>query len=211
MEETLTGIINESGYIGTALLIFIENLFPPIPSEVVLLFGGFMTTYADLNIWLVIFWATVGSYLGACVLYFIGHFLSKERLYGIVSGKIGKVLHIKYEHIDKAFLWFERRGSIAVLVCRCIPVVRSLISIPAGMAKMKFPLFSLLTILGSSVWNTALVFAGRFSKTAWNSLACYAELYSKIAFAAMISGAAIFYIIYKRRKKNGSETKRKIN
>ena len=134
MQEFIIQIIENWGYLGVGLLIAIENIFPPIPSEVILAFGWFMTTKTALNVVGVIIAATLGSTIGAIVLYLIGKILNKERLEKIVSGKIGKVLRLKKEDIEKADKWFDTKGQKTVFICRFIPIVRSLISIPAGMS-----------------------------------------------------------------------------
>ena len=141
MQEIIINLMNQFGYIGIFLLIAIENIFPPIPSEVILTFGGYMTTYSNLNVPLVILSATLGSLLGAIVLYAIGKILNKERLMKIVSGKVGKILHLKKEDIESADKWFDTKGEKCVFFCRFIPIVRSLISIPAGMSEMNIPKF----------------------------------------------------------------------
>ena len=149
MEEFVITIMNQYGYFGIFFLIFIENIFPPIPSEVVLLFGGFMTTYSKLGLPLMIVFSTLGSTVGAIILYYIGKILNKERLKRIVSGKVGKVLRLKTSDIDKADRWFDTKGNKTVFFCRFIPVVRSLISIPAGMSEMQMGKFLLYTVVGS--------------------------------------------------------------
>ncbi len=137
MQEIIIQIIEQWGYLGVGALIAIENIFPPIPSEVILAFGGFMTTKTALNVVGVIIAATLGSTIGAIVLYLIGKILNKERLERIISGKIGKVLRLKKSDIEKADKWFDTKGQKTVFICRFIPIVRSLISIPAGMSEMK--------------------------------------------------------------------------
>lgn len=144
MQEIIINLMNQFGYIGIFLLIAIENIFPPIPSEVILTFGGYMTTYSNLNVPLVILSATLGSLLGAIVLYAIGKILNKERLMKIVSGKVGKILHLKKEDIESADKWFDTKGEKCVFFCRFIPIVRSLISIPAGMSEMNIPKFLII-------------------------------------------------------------------
>ena len=114
MQEIIINLMNQFGYIGIFLLIAIENIFPPIPSEVILTFGGYMTTYSNLNVPLVILSATLGSLLGAIVLYAIGKILNKERLMKIVSGKVGKILHLKKEDIESADKWFDTKGEKCV-------------------------------------------------------------------------------------------------
>ena len=170
MQEFIIEMMNNFGYFGIFFLIALENVFPPIPSEVILLFGGFMTTYTKLNIAIVIIAATLGSLLGAIVLYYIGKILNKERLKKIVSGKIGKILRLKEEDIEKADIWFDTKGQKTVFFCRFIPIVRSLISIPAGMSEMKMQKFLIYTTIGSLIWNTVLTIAGSVASQNWESL-----------------------------------------
>ena len=144
-------------YLGIALLILIENLFPPIPSEVILTFGGFLTTYTNMNLIGVILFSTLGSVLGAVVLYQIGSLVPVFKLEATVEGRLGKLLHFKKEDVSHAVEWFDSKGNYTVFFCRFIPIVRSLISIPAGMAHMHFSKFFILTTFGSLIWNTVLV------------------------------------------------------
>ena len=200
MQSTLIEFINNYGYIGIMLLIFVENIFPPIPSEVVLVFGGFLTTQADMSIPLVILFATLGATLGAAVLYGLGRVLSRERIKKLVSGKFGEAIHMQPNDVTRAESWFKRYEYKAVLICRCIPVVRSLISIPAGMAKMKTLPFFALTVLGTAVWNTILVLIGALAGSAWETSLKYIGWYSTAAIVLLLlAGAVICYIYLKRR------------
>ena len=160
MQEWMLSFVDQFGYFGIFFLIFIENVFPPIPSEAVLLFGGALTVSTEMNIPGTIVAATLGSLIGAIVLYALGYIFQAERLKRLFAGKFGKVTHLKPEHVEKAEQWFLRYEGKAVLICRCVPIVRSLISVPAGFAKMKLAKFLLLTALGSAVWNTVLVCVG---------------------------------------------------
>ena len=135
MEVLIIEMVERFGYIGIILLIALENIFPPIPSEVILTFGGFLTTYTKLNVWGVILSATIGSVAGAIVLYIVGRCLTGERLMQLVDGKLGKRLHFNRDDVEYTLEWFAKKGNKAVFFCRCIPILRSLISIPAGMAK----------------------------------------------------------------------------
>lgn len=198
MQELILSIMEQYGYIGTFLLIIIENVFPPIPSEIVLLFGGFMTTYTSLNIAFMVIAATLGSLLGAIILYYIGKILNKERLKKIVSGKVGKVLHLKNEDIDKADQWFDTKGNKTVFFCRFIPIVRSLISIPAGMSEMDMKKFIIYTIAGSLIWNTVLLFIGSKVGENWTDILGIFDNYSHITLIVLIIlfivACIIFYI-----------------
>lgn len=202
MQETLIEIVNNYGYIGIALLICIENVFPPIPSEVVLVFGGFITIHTEMNVWLVILFATIGSTAGAAILYLLGRIIRKDVLKKLFAGKFGKVMHVRANDLEKAEKWFMRYEYKAVFICRCVPVVRSLISIPAGMAKMKPLPFFTLTILGSAIWNTVLVWIGSLTGDAWESSLKYIGWYSKAAIAVLLIVAVIIiFILFKKRKK----------
>ena len=143
MEQLIISMMNEFGYFGIFLLIAIENIFPPIPSELILAFGGFMTAHSKLNIALVILFATLGSLVGGIVLYYVGKILNKERLKKIVSGKIGKILRLKEEDIEKADKWFDNKGNKTVFFCRFIPIVRSLISTCRYVRNEYFKIFTL--------------------------------------------------------------------
>lgn len=200
MEEFVISIMNQLGYFGIFFLIFIENIFPPIPSEVVLLFGGFMTTYSKLNLFGMIIFSTLGSTVGAIVLYYIGKILNKERLKKIVSGKIGKVLRLKASDIEKADKWFDTKGNKTVFFCRFIPVVRSLISIPAGMSEMIMSKFLLYTITGSLIWNTVLLFVGSKVGENWKKIEQIMSQYSHIILIILII-AFIGFVIYHFSKK----------
>ena len=202
MQEAIISIMNQFGYVGVFLLIAIENIFPPIPSEVILLFGGFMTTYSSMNLFGVTLVSTLGSLLGAVALYYIGKILNKERLKKIVRGKAGKILRLKEKDIDMADQWFDTKGNKAVFFCRFIPLVRSLISIPAGMSEMNMKKFVLYTILGSTVWNFVLTFVGSKVGQNWKAIARGLDQYSHVIVAILLMVFFIAIILfYKKRKK----------
>ena len=202
MQEFIINLMNQFGYIGIFLLIAIENIFPPIPSEVILTFGGYMTTYSNLNVPLVILSATLGSLLGAIVLYAIGKILNKERLMKIVSGKVGKILHLKKEDIESADKWFDTKGEKCVFFCRFIPIVRSLISIPAGMSEMNIPKFLIYTTIGSLIWNSVLVVVGSIVGENWENIVNIFDTYSTITLILLIIIFILFVIwFYKKRAK----------
>lgn len=203
MQEIMIRIMESYGYLGIFFLIFVENVFPPIPSEVVLLFGGAMTAHTSLSVPMVIVMATIGSLLGAIVLYLLGRLLKAERLRRLFSGKFGRILRLKPEDVDKATLWFSKYEKKAVLICRCIPIVRSLISIPAGIAEMNFPLFLLLTALGSAVWNTVLVCVGAFLGEQWDRALPYLDKYSHLILILCVIAAValVAYLVIRNRKK----------
>ncbi|HIY21812.1 MAG TPA: DedA family protein [Candidatus Flavonifractor merdigallinarum] len=171
MEQFIVNVMEDFGYPGMALLIAVENLFPPIPSEVILTFGGFLTTRTALDVWWVVAWATLGAVAGALVLYGVGRALGGERMRALLAGPWGKRLGFDAEAADRAAGWFEKKGAKTVLFCRCVPILRSLISIPAGMARMNLVRFLLYTTAGSLVWNAALVHLGAAAGESWALLA----------------------------------------
>ena len=209
MQNFIIETMNQYGSIGIALLIAIENIFPPIPSEVILTFGGFMTTYSKISMLDVIIASTTGSLIGAIFLYGIGRVLNKDRLIAICNGKIGKVLRLKAENIEKSEKWFEKNSNYAVLFCRCIPIIRSLISIPAGMSKMNFLKFIILTTIGTVIWNVAVTYLGRFAGNSWGVISNGVSEYSHFIYIGILFILSFFIIkkiignkiIYFRAKK----------
>lgn len=181
MNDWILQLMNTYGYFGIAFLIMAENLFPPIPSEVILTFAGFFTTYTTLHLPGTILSATIGSLLGAVILYAFGKLLSPSKMDSLISGKVGKTLRLKKEDIQKAMDWFDSKGNYTVFLCRFIPIVRSLISIPAGMANMHFPRFLWLTAWGSFLWNTLLIFLGAWAGSSWQKAARYFGNYTRAA------------------------------
>ena len=200
MQEFIISLMGQFGYFGVFFLIALENVFPPIPSEVILLFGGFMTTYTSLNIALMVVAATLGSLLGAIVLYYIGKILNKERLKKIVSGKVGKVLRLKEKDIDMADHWFDTKGNKTVFFCRFIPIVRSLISIPAGMSEMPMAKFLLYTTVGSAIWNTVLIVIGNRVGENWESILGVFDQYSHIVLILLILIFVLFIVLFYTKK-----------
>lgn len=201
MQSYIIEIMEKFGYIGTFLLILLENVFPPIPSEVILTFGGFMTISTSMTVIGTIVAATIGSLLGAVILYYIGHILNRDRLDVIVK-KYGHILRLKISDLDKADAWFDKYGYRTIFFCRMVPILRSLISIPAGMAEMKFNLFLLYTTLGTLIWNTALVTAGAMLGENWEKVLEFMDIYSNVAYGAIFIAIAGFigYKLYSSKK-----------
>lgn len=199
LKEWIIEIMNNYGYVGIALLIAIENVFPPIPSEVILTFGGFMTTYTDLNIPGVLIASTIGAVIGALILYMVGRILDAERIERLAAGKIGKILHFEPEDIHKANVWFKEKGSSSVFFCRFIPIVRSLISIPAGMTKMNMGKFLIMTFSGTLIWNFVLIFLGSIAGNAWEKIEEAIGLYSSVVLVILIIICAFLFFIFIKR------------
>ncbi len=196
MQEIIINIMEVYGYLGILLLICIENIFPPIPSEVILTFGGFMTNYTSLNVPFVIIASTIGAILGALILYYAGSILNKDRLIKIITSKYGKLLRLKPKDIENANDWFNKKGTKTVFFCRFIPIVRSLISIPAGMNKMKISSFLFYTLLGTLIWNTVLVVLGSIVGEKWPIIVSILNKYSKITLIILIIMFISFIVWY---------------
>lgn len=159
ISEWVLIIMAKFGYLGIIFAMFAENVFPPIPSEVIMPAAGFAVARGDLNLILVILAGTLGSVLGALPLYYLGSVFNKERLI-VFTKKYGKYVFVKPDDVQSSNDWFNKHGNKAVFFGRMMPGIRSLISIPAGMNKMPMLSFLTLTALGSSIWTTLLTLAG---------------------------------------------------
>ncbi|MCJ8006487.1 DedA family protein [Lederbergia wuyishanensis] len=199
METWIIEILEKFGYIGILILIAIENIFPPIPSEVILLFGGFMTIKTELTVMGVVWFATLGSVVGAVVLYGIGHLINVDRLEKIV-GKYGHYLRLTKDDLNKADAWFAKYGVWTVFFCRFIPLIRSLISIPAGMANMNFGLFLLLTAVGTFIWNIVLVNLGAAVGESWEDIVKIMDVYSNIIYIVLVVLVIILAILFMKKR-----------
>lgn len=206
MKSFVLGVLEQYGYPGLFFLILLENLFPPIPSEVILPFGGFLTIHTGLGLAGMIVCSTLGSLAGAVLLYGAGRILDEKKLRRLAAGKVGRVLCLKEEDVGKADEWFRNRGKKAVFFCRCVPVVRSLISIPAGMSHMALPEFFLYTTAGTVIWNTLLLSLGAFMGESWEYITFLAGEYSHVML--IILGISAFSAYLGFRGKRKGRTKR---
>ncbi|MFD2618540.1 DedA family protein [Terrilactibacillus laevilacticus] len=200
MENWLASFIETYGYIGVFLLIAFENVFPPIPSEVILTFSGFMTHQSNLSFVGVVIAATAGSVIGAAILYGIGRLIHIDRLESFLD-RYGHIIRVKKESIHKANCWFKKYGYWTVLVCRMIPLIRSLISIPAGITKMNFNLFLLFTTIGTLIWNILLISLGSAVGDNWEDIVNFFDLYSNLTYGIILLGMIIFIFLYFYKKK----------
>ena len=198
MEQWIEQLMNDWGYVGVAFLIALENLFPPIPSEFILTFGGFMTTRSELTVVGVIIASTIGALVGAVCLYYVGKIVRPSVLKKFLAGRAGKWLRLKPTDVDRAMAWFNRHGVLTVFFCRFVPVIRSLISIPAGIARMPLGLFLLLTAVGSAIWNTVLILLGAWAGDNWHQIL---ETFDSVKYFIFIPVAAIvLYYVWKWQK-----------
>lgn len=197
MQDWIMVFIEQYGYVSLFLLIVLENVFPPIPSEVILTFGGFMTTKTYLHPLGVILISTIGALIGAYLLFYLGRMVTPQRLETLLDSKIAKRLHFKKEDIYKTQNWFLKHGNKAVFFGRLVPVIRSLISIPAGMSQMSFVSFSLYTLLGTLLWNTVLVCIGVYLGSQWILIVNLMKQYEMIWI--IIALVIVFLIIIKKK------------
>ena len=212
---SFTGVINSIyafcqnamqllGYPGLALVMFLENVFPPIPSEIVLPLAGTLTVSSDpsvapeFNIVNVILWATLGSFAGAWLWYWIGYLISEDRVRKLLR-KIGKIIMITEEDLDRALDWFGRYGEWCVFFGRMVPIIRTIISVPAGLSKMHWLKFSIFTILGTSLWNIFLGFAGRILGDNYTIIIEWIDRFKYLVIIVCVAAVVVFYI---RRMKN---------
>lgn len=195
LTDWATDIVERLGYLGVAMLVAVENVFPPIPSEVVLGLAGYTAARGDA--WLVgmIIAATIGSVVGALVLYGLSAAVGPVRLRAITI-RYGAWIGFGEADLDRAEAWFDRRSRSAVLVCRCVPLIRSLISIPAGFRRMPLGTFTLFTLLGSLVWNTILIVAGYVLAEEWDKVLDYTEPFQYLVLA-VLGGLTVALVVRK--------------
>lgn len=189
--DWLVNLISSMGYWGVGLSMFIESFFAPIPSEIILPFSGFVASQGTLNIYIVIIVATVAAYLGSLPFYLVGRWGEKAVLKFL--NKYGKYLFISKNDVDKGYEVFEKYGSKIVLVGRVIPIVRTVISFPAGASKMKFAVFTLYTLIGTAIWSAILGFAGYFLGENWKNVSEYVSKYEKVIIV-LILVFAVWYV-----------------
>lgn len=159
MSGWIADLVNDLGYVGLALLTFVENLFPPIPSELVMPLGGFLAAEGRLSLPGVILAGTLGSVAGAIIFFFLGRQFPQPRLQKWVR-RHGRWLLLTVDDVEKAYRWFDRHGRAAVFFGRLVPGVRSLISLPAGSSAMRLGPFLIYTALGAAIWSAVLAYAG---------------------------------------------------
>jgi membrane protein DedA with SNARE-associated domain len=203
-----TNLMETLGAPGAGLAVALENLFPPIPSEAILPLAGFTAAQGKLNLAAAVVWTTLGSVAGAAVLYAVGGALGRDRIRALAV----RLPLVDVSDLDKAEGWFYRHGTKAVFFGRMIPVVRSLISVPAGIERMRIPLFLLLTALGSLLWNSLFIGAGYLLGDNWHLVERYAGVYSKAVIVLVGLATVVFVAIrmraYVSRKRKMARTRR---
>jgi membrane protein DedA with SNARE-associated domain len=207
LTDWATDIVERLGYLGVALLVALENVFPPIPSEVVLGLAGYTASRGDAWVVGMIIAATVGSVVGAWILYGLSAAVGPVRLRAIVI-RYGSWVGFSESDLDRTEAWFDRRSRSAVLVCRCVPLVRSLISIPAGFRRMSLGAFTLYTLIGSLVWNTILVTAGYLLADQWEKVLEYTEPFQTLVvvlIGALVVGLIVRKVVLTKRARAAEE------
>ena len=189
-------VMNAIGAPGAGFLVALENLFPPLPSEVILPLAGFTASQGGFSLASAIFWTTLGSIVGAIALYWIGIALGRRRLRIVVD----KMPLVDLYDLDRTEAWFDRHGRKAVFFGRMVPIFRSLISIPAGIERMPFGLFVLLSGLGSLIWNTIFVLAGFYLGENWHIAEQYASVFSRIVVIVVL--VLVVWWVLKRLRRN---------
>jgi membrane protein DedA with SNARE-associated domain len=197
--EIVQQVIQAGGYPGIALVMFLENVFPPIPSEVIMPFGGFLAAKGDFNFFLVWIAGTIGSVAGAVVLYYIGLFAGDVVIRRFLR-RYGRWIGISEGDYDRSLGFFRKYGEWIVLFGRVIPLVRSLVSIPAGAERMPVAKFMIYTIIGSAVWSGALALAGYLLGDRWEEIIEFIEQYQDIVVVGLILLVVLFvaFIVYRR-------------
>jgi membrane protein DedA with SNARE-associated domain len=195
-------VVGRLGEVGIGLLTAVETVFPPIPSEVILPLGGYLAQRGELDPAWVIAAATIGSVVGAWLLYGLGAALGEKRSAVLLA----KLPLVDDEDVGRAIRWFERHGWWAVLIGRLMPGVRSLVSLPAGAAHLNPVLFTVLTLVGSAAWNAALVGAGMALGTQWRTIEQHSTVLDVVMIAALVAGVAWLAVrrVRKRRAAAGA-------
>lgn len=202
MAQWIISTIQSTGYFGIISLMFLENVFPPIPSELIMPLAGYMVAEGQQHFVGVVIAGTVGSVLGALPLYYAGYFIGEERLKAFAD-KHGRWLTVSRDDLDRAKNWFDRHGKRAVLICRIVPALRSLISIPAGIAKMNILVFLCYTAIGACLWTALLVYTGYILGSKFEQVGEYLNPVSYAVLAGILLSYCIRVFKQSRKRNSG--------
>lgn len=197
MVEWMQNLMDSLGYLGIFLLMILENLFPPIPSELIMPSAGFAAARGDLSLVGVVLAGTLGSVIGTLPLYFIGRAMGEKRLIAWAD-RYGKWLTLSGRDIEKADAWFDRYGHSVVLFGRLVPGIRSLLSLPAGISEMPMPKFLLYSTIGSGLWSAALALAGYLLGEHYEEVEHLISPISKVVLGVVVVWAIWWFIQRKR-------------
>jgi len=201
--EFIVSGISTGGYFGVFILMALESMIAPVPSEVVMPFAGYLALQGKFSFWIVLLASSLGSVFGSFLSYYIGLYGGKPLVL-----KFGKYLLLEEEHLEWTEKWFKKRGEKTILISRFVPVVRHLISMPAGIAKMPLRKFLVYTFIGASIWNFMLLYAGLKLGLQWNKIHQYSGQLD-IIFIAAVAAFFIYFILkhHKRRKNEDQKNK----
>jgi membrane protein DedA with SNARE-associated domain len=201
MTEWLVALMEALGAPGAGLAIALENLFPPLPSEVILPLAGFTASRGQMDLLDVLVWTTAGSVLGALALYWVGALLGRRRTLAIAA----KLPLVKVSDIEKTEAWFLKHGKKTVFFGRMIPIFRSLISIPAGVERMPLLTFTLLTTAGSLIWNAIFVLAGYLLGENWSLVEAYVGIGTNVVIGLVVLAVVVFIGVRLAERRKGSK------
>jgi len=182
-----TLIIEKTGYVGIGILMTMESMIMPVPSEAVMPFAGFLWFEHKLSFWGIILASTTGSIIGSLISYCIGAYGGRAFV-----KKCGRYLLLNEHHLDRTEQFFARHGEITIFISRFIPVVRHLISIPAGLGRMNLLRFSIYTIIGAGLWNSFLAWLGYHLRDNWETIRQYTEVIDIVLVAVLLAAAGFF-------------------
>ncbi|MET9159094.1 DedA family protein [Streptomyces parvulus] len=197
-------LVDALGAPGAGLFVALENVFPPLPSEIILPLTGFAAGQGVLSLTSALLWTTLGSVTGAVVLYWIGALIGRERMYALWA----RLPLVKTSDLRRTEEWFARHGTKAVFLGRMVPIFRSLISVPAGIERMPMPVFLMLTTLGSLIWNSALVLAGYWLGDRWDEVGTYVGFLSKAVLVLVVVALAAYVAVRVRGRDKGARHRR---
>lgn len=196
--EYIVAFINSTGYASVFILMILESMIMPIPSEAVMPFAGFLIESGRFTFAGVVFFSTLGSIVGSLISYYMGYYGGRP-----IVDKYGKYLLLNHHHLELTEKYFTKKGELTIFISRFIPVVRHLISIPAGMGKMNIWKFSIYTIVGAALWNAFLTYVGMILKDNWNEILKYSSVIDiVIVIALVILIIYTAYKLFKARNKN---------
>jgi membrane protein DedA with SNARE-associated domain len=200
MSEWINNLMSSLGYWGIGLLMLLENLFPPIPSELIMPLAGFSVAQGKMNFGIAVFAGTVGTMLGTYAWYFLGKLVNYQRLQ-IWTDRYGKWIHVTATDIDRVNNWFNKYGSKAVFFGRMVPGIRTLISLPAGINNMPLASFTIYSTIGTAIWTAALTAGGFFLGDNYAAVEQYLAPVSKLVLFGLI-GLVAYFVFKKLRSTN---------
>ncbi len=195
LAESITKLINSGGYLSVSIMMMMESMVLPVPSEAVMPFAGFLVAENTFSFWLVVFYSTIGSIIGSLISYAAGYYGGKPFV-----ARYGKYVFLNSHHLESTEKYFNKYGEATVFICRFIPVIRHLISIPAGIGRMNIIRFSVLTIIGAGFWNAFLCYIGKVLRNNWAVVMKYSRIIDILVILVIAGG--IGYLISRQFKKS---------